>query len=443
MQSEVVKNTKEAIEHYFHKLAYITKSYPDIASSIFELNSSAYGHYVRKILKPNPQHISPSLRYLLKCFFLGSMRLWGRAVCLWWMKYYIRGARMSTKDKQHSRNAIAIFIGHVAHVNDQFIAKDFTGFIDPYLIQQNTVILGQRLPHIQWRDYLTSTDFIPVEVHSSLIDVLKVWVAHTQFFISLLMSKAETFIIHEYARDFSTGRGPNSTLYARVATTLILSSTQNDPRVYIPLERHDWECLILHRVKQQRQDIHVALVQNCTFSLNDYNMYVLANTPAYRSTMPDCCYVIDEYWQSRLMEMGLATDFKTMYSHRFSNIAESVVFNFAVKKTLYLGSINPEKVRADFQTLLQLPAYWLVDVRLHPSLSMILVPERFRRISNIADEYSWCIHTDTSMVVFLRSDTDRFIYIDHPYILNQNPLPIIGRQGKNVIPEQLLSLMEC
>lgn len=442
MQTDDIATIQEMLAQYFKCLRPIARAYPDTTSSIFELNSSAYGQYVFDLLNGNARPIAMPIPVLLKQFVVGSARLWARAVFLWIASYYVRGLQQLRADRQRTKFSEAVFIGHVAQKNGRFIAKDFTGFGEHYFEQQSTAILGQRLPHVSWRDYFTSSEFVPVEAHIHWLDVIAVWVAHTKLLLALVMRKLGVAIINEYVRDFASGRGPNSTLYARTAMRLVLKGDLGQRQIFLPLERHDWECLILYWVKQKSSLLRVFLVQNCTFSIHDCNMYVAADAPAYRCAAPDVCYVIDDSWRRRLTAMGIRTQFKEMSQHRFSQFEESITFDSTSKRILYLGSINPEKVSADFSILATLPREWEIDLRLHPSLAMIAVPQRFKRISDIVDAYAWCIHADTSMVVFLQAKEDRFIYLDHPHMLNQSPLPVRARQGKNCSPAQLLFHME-
>lgn len=441
MQPNNIAGIKGTLARYFQRLGSVARAYPDTASSIFEMNSSAYEQYVHEQLCGDTSSTSLSIRVLLKQFVLGSARLWVRAGFLWYMRYSMRGMQQLLTDRRQTECSEAIFIGHVAKKEGRFIAKDFTGFSDRYFAQQNTVIFGQRLSHVPWRDYFTSADFIPVEAHLHWRDVMSTWFAHTKLLLALVLRKMDVAIINEYTRDFASGRGPNSTLYARTAIRLILRGDLAQRQIFLPLERHDWECLILHGVKQKSSLPRVFLVQNCTFSIRDCNMYVVKDAPAYRHKVPDGCYVIDALWQRRLMDMGMSTQFVEMPLHRFSHFGESIAFDSTAKRILYLGSINPEKVSADFAALAALPHELEIDVRLHPSLVTIAMPPRFKNVSDILGVYAWCIHADTSMVVFLQAAEDRFIYIDHPQMLNQNPLPVQCRQGRNCTPEQLLAQM--
>ena len=437
MQTDDIATIKETLAQYFKRLRPIARAYPDTASSIFELNSSAYGKYIFDLLQGDAQPGSLFITVLLKRFVVGSARLWVRAGFLWGTRYYVRGMQQLRADRQQTKFSKAMFIGHVAQKDGRFIAKDFMGFGDRYLAQQNTVILGQRLPNVSWLDYFSSADFIPVEAHLHWREVGTVWIAHTKLLLALIMRKADAAVINEYMRDFASGRGPNSTLYARTATRLALKGDVGRRQIFLPLERHDWECLVLCWIKQESALSRVFLVQNCTFSIHDCNMYVAADAPAYRCAASDGCYVIDDSWQRRLTAMGMLTQFKEMTQHRFSQFEEAITFDSSSKRILYLGSINPEKVGADFSILAALPKEWEIDVRLHPSLATIALPRRFKKISNILETYGWCIHADTSMVIFLEATEDHFIYIDHPHMLNQNPLPVLGRQGKNCTAAQL------
>src|SRR5262249_33823500 len=107
--------------------------------------------------------------------------------------------------------------------------------------------------------------------------------------------------------------------------------------------------------------------------------------------------------------------------HRFSAQRFMLRLEGGVRRILYLGSINAEKVARDLRALATLRDTVEVEIRLHPSCANLPAAAGVVQQTGFDGTHGACIYADTTMVFQLDTDRSRLVFIDHPGFPNQDP----------------------
>ncbi|WP_445678487.1 hypothetical protein [Radicibacter daui] len=413
------ETAKAAVEAYMASLAPLTEEGAGIASAIFELSTSADPVYSRLVLKTARIQAAADRTTGWLAICRGTLRELAKFMA---RSLLIRLLRRTSANRDHRAvaGAEAILVGFLADSGGGLVAKDFAGFCETELTGRRIVACGLRLPQVSWRRYLGDRGAsVPLEAHFRFVDLAQALRRQILFYRALRSVPAlrGSRIDAAFVADFASGHATGSMLYAAAAARL--AQYAPDAVVCLPMERHDWEQLLIARLRAAGRQIWA--VQNCTFSPNDLNMRVPDNAPRHRRLSPDLLFVIGPHWPAIFADLGVTTPTTALRRHRFSGATYDLKLSKQGRGILYLGSINYAKVSRDLAALSLIRDKIGVWVRLHPTMTEMPLAQSFPRATDLSAHYGYCVYADTTMVFQLRTDQRRLAYLDHPDIPNQDP----------------------
>ncbi len=413
-----VSNIRHRIEEYYSRISPICRLADETgASAIFELNTSNNSEVAVAVLEGTALY--PCRRGSgWPAFVLGCLRELLKRIVLYILARVL--GRNRHRDHEHLRTANTVLVGFVAPRGDILVAKDFEGFREAYLFDKRVVTLAQHLPFTPWRRYFGEKNVVPVEAHIRFLDVFRSLRILARLYAAIRrdVRLKGTLVECVFLEDFCNGHAIGSMLYARTVARL-LEDTASDAVVCLPMERHEWEQVLLLELIEKRT---VIAVQACSFSPDDLNMYVAGPpAPRYRRLVPHRLFVISEQWAEVFRKLGFDCVIEVARRHRFSNTSFHLRLQAGTGRILYLGSINEAKVSRDLEALQMLKNQWKIHIRLHPSLANVPQARFFLKAKDLSEAYDWCFFSDTSMVFQLKCDTRRLVWIDHEHFPNQDP----------------------
>ncbi len=431
-----IDRTRQALERYCAQVRDLVRASDGaVPSAVYELSTSASPEFAQRVLDDRAleQVKVPSVatcvaklvvRETLKMLVLSATGL------LWRMRH----GRVAMRSL---RESTAVQVGFVAIREGRAVAHDFHGFTETVLRDQRVAVLGRRLPQESMRTYLgyCRPPVVAIEAYLRWSDLWSGLTAAIRLRrrVASLSATRGTVVEQHVNADIVSGHMMSGWMMARAVIRLVTRHTAPETPVCLPMERHDWETLVTQSLSDRNRAVWA--VQNCTFSPLDLNMYAaVGGAPRYRSAVPQRLFVVSQSWGTIFAELGMRAPPTILEQHRFS--AQRLPLRLApgVRRILYIGSINAQKVIRDLQALRTLRGSVEVEIRLHPSCANLPAAADFTRQPGLDGTYGACVFADTTMVFQLETDRSRLVFLDHPGFPNQNPAAFFASwPGKTVV----------